>query len=138
MSRRPITTPLPALHGACAASMGLIPAPAAGPTTAGELDGELLALLTEAKRLCQEWQSAPMPTQPWTLAEIIAPNPWEPLIRQAAALPARTPEGMRAKAEAVRWWVLGDGMDACDRLHAPQEHLAVSLVNDLRSGGHEA
>jgi hypothetical protein len=46
-------------------------------------------------------------------------------------MPARTPEGMRAKAEAVRWWVLGDGMAACDRIHTPQERLAVSLVADL-------
>jgi hypothetical protein len=35
---------------------------------------------------------------------------------------------MRAKAEAARWWVLGN---VCDRIHTPQERLAVSLVADL-------
>ena len=134
MSRRHITTLLPALHGACAASMLLMAAPAAGPTKADELDGELLALLTEAKRLCQEWQTTPRLPQPPTMADFLAPNAWEPLILRACTLPARTPEGMRAKAEAVRWWVLGE-VTACDHLHAPQEHLAVSLVNDLLAVG---
>jgi len=137
MSRRSTTTTrTPAQDGACTASMVLMPAPAAGPVKADELDGELLALLTEAKRLCQEWQNAPRPKTP-TMADFLAPSPWDSLIKQAAAIPARTPDGMRAKAEAVRWWVLGS-MTACDHLHAPQEHLAISLVNDLLSRGHDA
>jgi hypothetical protein len=92
------------------------------------LDAELIALLDEARRLCREWQR-PL-SEPPTLAEIMAPKAWEDLIVQACALPTRTPGGMRAKAEALRWWVLGD-MTACDHLHAPQERLAVSLVADL-------
>jgi hypothetical protein len=96
-------------------------------------DGELIALLDEARRLCREWQR-PVSTPP-TYAEITARPPWDALIIQACAIPARTPEGMRAKAEAARWWVLGDSLSACDRIHTPQERLAVSLVADLLGRG---
>lgn len=60
MSRRPIAMAPPALHGASAASMMLMVAPAAGAAKADELGGELLALLAEAKRLCEEWQQVPL------------------------------------------------------------------------------
>jgi hypothetical protein len=128
MSRRTPTNRRAVLHGACAATLTMMAAPAAGPAKAAELDGELIALLDEARRLCREWQR-PL-SKPPTFAEIIARPPWDALIIQACALPARTPEGVRAKAEALRWWVLGE-MTACDHLHAPQERLAVSLVADL-------
>jgi hypothetical protein len=95
----------------------------------------LIALLDEARRLCREWQR--LASTPPTYAEITARPSWDALIIQACAIPARTPQGMHAKAEAVRWWVLGD-MTACDRLHAPQERLAVSLVADLLGQGDRA
>jgi hypothetical protein len=99
------------------------------------LDGELIALLDEARRLCREWQR-PTSTPP-TFAEITARPPWDALIIQACAIPARTAKGMRAKAEAVRAWVLADSLSACDRIHTPQERPAVSLVADLlgKEGG---
>jgi len=136
MSRRPTSTRRAALHGACAASLVLMAAPAAGPAKAAELDGDLISLLDEAKRLSQEWDATP--PDPPTLSAYLAPRPWDALILQACAIPARTPEGMRAKAEAVRWWVLGDGMTACNRHHVPQEHLAVSLAADLLGEGRRA
>jgi hypothetical protein len=131
------TGPRPPRHGLLAAVSALavpsIPALAAR-RSEPHPDAELIALLDEARRLCREWQAAPMPKAP-TLAEITAPKPWEALIVQACAIPARTPEGMRAKAEAARWWVLGDSLSACDRIHTPQERLAVSLVADLLGRG---
>jgi hypothetical protein len=115
------------LAGVAALAVPSIPALAAR-RSEPHPDAELIALLDEARRLCREWQR-PALTPP-TYAEITARPPWDALIIQACAIPARTPEGMRAKAEALRWWVLGD-MTACDHLHAPQERLAVSLVADL-------
>jgi hypothetical protein len=130
MSRRIPTHRRAVLHGACSATLTMMAAPAAaGSAKAAELDGELIALLDEARRLCREWQR-PTSTPP-TYTEITARPPWDALIVQACAIPARTPEGMRAKAEAAHWWVLGDGLSACDRIHTPQERLAVSLVTDL-------
>jgi len=95
-------------------------------------DAELIRLLAAAEAACRTWQYAD-PGKP-TLAELIAERPWTPMVRQAAAMPATTPEGVHAKAQAVRWWILGDDLQWPDHLHGPIELLAASLVKDLLGG----
>jgi hypothetical protein len=68
---------------------------------------------------------------PVIFAEHTAPDPGAALIVQACAIRARNAEGLRAKAEAARWWTLQGSMDLCSRFHVPQEWLAVSLADDL-------
>ncbi|MBP0446700.1 hypothetical protein J8J14_18140 [Roseomonas sp. SSH11] len=130
MIRRTTRSRRAVLNGACAATLVMMAAPAAGAAKAAELDGELIALLAEARRQWREWQPTPLGPNA-TLADLTTRPPWHALVIQAASMPARSPEGMRAKAEAVRWWVLGDHQTTCDRFHTPQEWLAASLVDDL-------
>ncbi|WP_458094750.1 hypothetical protein [Roseomonas sp. WA12] len=100
-----------------------------------ELDGALIALLADARRAseqhCAGLQARHNSGVPVSFAEHTAPDPGVALIVQACAIPARTAEGLRAKAEAARWWTLRGTMDLCSRFHVPQEWLAVSFADDL-------
>ncbi|MBP0445025.1 hypothetical protein J8J14_09555 [Roseomonas sp. SSH11] len=133
MTRRTPRNRRAVLRGACAATLTMMAASAAGAAKAAELDGELIALLDEARRLCREEDAQPLTAK--TFADFACRQPWQDLVERAARMPARTPEGLRAKAEAVRWWVLSDHRTACDRFNVPQEWLAVSLVEDLLGRG---
>jgi hypothetical protein len=133
MSRRVPTHRRAVLHGACAATLTFMAAPAAGAAKAAELDGELIALIQEGTRLLQE-PSPPMgPENPPTLAKIMGPKPWDAVLAEAARMPARTPEGLRAKAAAVAdMFALGDrrnGLPHWDR--NGQYLIAWSLLRDL-------
>jgi hypothetical protein len=130
MTRRTPTGRRAVLTGASCAAL-LLAAPEAGATKAVEQDGELIALLDEARRLCREWQR-PMSTPP-TLGEFLAPAPWEALMARAAAIPARTPEGVRRKAEAAADWLAGgDRAQGLIFLNRDGEALlAWSLLRDL-------
>ncbi|WP_458098162.1 hypothetical protein [Roseomonas sp. WA12] len=68
---------------------------------------------------------------PITAEDYLSPNPDIALVAQACKMPARTPEGVRAKAEAARWWVMRNSVDADDRFRPPQEWLAISRASDL-------
>jgi hypothetical protein len=85
-----------ALFGAPAALL-LLAAPASGATNARELDGELLAMCAEAMRLDLASETIDggdaidaMLTQ------------WGELADTIAVTPARTPEGLQAKATVIR------------------------------------
>jgi hypothetical protein len=134
MSRRTPTHRRAVLHGACAATLTMMTAPAAGPAKAAELDGELIALLDEARSAFTAWTTRPENPTP-TLEEVLERGPWEDMAKQAAIIPARTPEGMRAKAEAIRFFVL-ESSGNWERFHTPDQRLALSLAADLlgRSG----
>jgi hypothetical protein len=101
------------------AAMLLMGATEAGAAKAAELDGELIALCAEVERLNTEeagliWaDDAQNPRyktlgQPEALAALRAASArLQDVLEQIAAMPARTPEGLRAKAQAVHAFFFG-------------------------------
>jgi hypothetical protein len=107
-----------------------LPALASAPTPApAHSDGQLPALLNEDGAALAAWQDAPTDL----LAPPIGPKPWDAPLTAAAQLPARTPDGLCAKAEAAAdWLVLGDrgsGLPHCCR--NGEEQVTWSLLRDL-------
>ena len=101
-------------------AMLLLTAAEAGPAKAADLDGELLALCAEyvvwtradrAKRseMTLDEQQA---SNTASVAAMLSGDDHQAydkrLVQQIARLPARTPEGLRAKATAL-WWYYGGG-----------------------------
>ena len=95
-------------------AMMLLTAAEAGATKAAELDGELLDLCAEYVAWCQADRLAydVMTNEEREAAALISPVPWSDeaywtpgnvLMHEIAAIPARTPEGLRAKADVVAW-----------------------------------
>ena len=106
-------------------AMLVLAAAAAGQAKADELDGELLALCNEACDIHAnsvrieddyEAQGLPIPYEALIWPETAR---WHALCAEIAETPARTPEGMRAKAR-----VLAD-------VTALEEPLVASLCSDL-------
>ncbi|MBP0493994.1 hypothetical protein [Roseomonas indoligenes] len=130
MTRRAPPNRRALLSGASSAAL-LLAAPAAGSTKATELDGELIALLDEARetRLNPDAETvAYLNADP-----VFAVPPEEGMLALAAALPARTPEGLRRKAEAVADWLAG-GDRANGLIHLNRDGdalVAWSLLRDL-------
>ena len=60
-----------------------------------------------------------------TLAEILAPRPWDGLLIQAAETPAQTVEDLEAKAAHIREWLENQPPKP-----TPMERLALSFVED--------
>jgi hypothetical protein len=117
----------------------LLVAPAAGDAKAAELDGELLALCGEYVAMQRDERAC---VAAMTLDESRAfhaastsamfrdePAPDELLLQRIGRLPARTPEGVRAKARVLVWFYGGND----DRMpHAfRQDRVLVSLLGDL-------
>ena len=125
-------------------SMGallLLTAAEAGPTKAAELDGELLAMcaeyvtlerdertqreaMTEAERRAYD-RSRPLP---WS--DEARHTPDKLLVRSIAKLPARTPEGLRAKASVLRWYY-GGSDEECPFAWRPEDALLGSVLTDV-------
>ena len=125
MSRRAPTARRALLCGASASAL-LLAAPAAGTAKAAELDGDLIALLEEARALA----NAPRVTS--SLAPLFTRRPWEAALDAAARLPARTPEGLHRKAEAVAEWLAGDDWRTSTPWDCTGETaVAWSLLRDL-------
>ena len=112
-------------------AMLLLTAAEAGPAKAAELDGNLLALCNEAVALHEastDATDAIMATDPplarlqstaaWK-AVYARSATWHELCAEIADMPARTPEGLRAKAIVLR------------RVIALEEPLVASLCRDL-------
>ncbi len=123
------------LFGAGAALLLLVPA-AAGAAKADELDGELIRLCAEipgckATIDCYNRDSAS--DAEWEAAD----GRWDELVEQIIDTPARTPEGIRAKAAALRCSLhrhLRNSTNPDIGLtdHADEEDLlAWSLVHDI-------
>ena len=117
-------------------AMLLLTAAEAGPAKAAELDGELLACCAEALAIDREsdrlWDACPMDGEhpAWAAynAHVDATVPhWQDLVLQISATPARTPEGLRAKAAVARGAMPEDRIDDPD----PCERLALSLYRDV-------
>ncbi len=109
----------------------LLTAAEAGPAKAAELDGELLALCDEAVAL-HEGDVAIIDAMEAANLSLCGPrgktaweavyahsDTWRDLCEQIAALPARTPEGLVAKAKVLR------------RVVALEEPLVASLCRDV-------
>ena len=119
------------------ASMLLLVPSEAGANKAAELDGELIAACAEFGRLeaaydvaCRAEDRAPDGPAKDALLDQLDVLGDEQLAVYAAicAAPARTPEGLRAKAQALACWFAkaGDGVP-CNR----EDQLAWSLVRDV-------
>ncbi|ONG47976.1 hypothetical protein BKE38_22420 [Pseudoroseomonas deserti] len=91
------------------------------------LDAELLSLLAEAERL---WHADGWAPAGQTLAELLAPRPWEAVLCRAAKIPATTPAGLRAKARAVTM-LLTLPSGEVPQWAGPCEHLMLGLQRDL-------
>ena len=130
------------LLGGSAASLLLV-ASAAGEVKADELDGELI-------RLCQDYIAvvragraavAAMPLeqrrQHYTAASTAMikgeDSAQDILARRIGAIPARTPEGLRAKARALNWRWGGDDARPFGILDG--DPLLASLLGDVLGGG---
>jgi hypothetical protein len=80
-----------------AAALLLLAAPAAGPAKAQELDGDLLDLVAEFHDLHAELDRLAASDAPDDAYDAVNED-WLAVLEEAIALPARTPEGLRAKA----------------------------------------
>ena len=112
-------------------AMLLLTAAEAGPAKAAELDGELLALCDEAVALHEAGNAiydriertglthaSPEGAAAWN-SIYNGSATWRDLCAEIADMPARTPEGLRAKAVVLR------------RIVALEEPLVASLCRDL-------
>ena len=118
-----------------AAAMLLAGAFEAGASKAAELDGDIIeasrdyvALEAELARLCKLEGSVPEPERDGVLAQAaVVMDQQEGLRAVVATTPARTPEGLRAKAAALQAWMpaSADGTAAGD----DDDDLAWSLCN---------
>lgn len=124
------------LLGAFASMLLLVPSEA-GANKAAELDGELIAACAEFGRLedaydvaCRAEDRAPEGPEKDALLDQLDVLGDEQLAVYAAicVAPARTPEGLRAKAEALSCW-FQRGSDDTPCNHGDQ--LAWSLVRDV-------
>ena len=114
-------------------AMLLLTAVEAGTAKAAELDGELLACCAEALAIDREsdrlWATclalpdAAADDHPaWAAYDAhteTTRGPWHALARRIGELPARTPEGLRAKVAAARSAIPGgrrEDPEPCDRL----------------------
>jgi hypothetical protein len=104
----------------------------AAPTGTEGSDDALLYLLAETKRLWEEWSrhvpSAALP--------VPAARTWSEPMLKAAAMPAHTLEGIRAKAGILHIVIL-DGKAALGPWAHPDEFLALSLCRDIAQMTHE-
>ena len=87
------------------------------------MSGNLIANLQEAQRM--EVADAFRHRGQQTLAEILAPRPWDGLLIQAAETPAQTVEDLEAKAAHIREWLENQPPKP-----TPMERLALSFVED--------
>jgi hypothetical protein len=138
--------PLPATRRTLLGSMGaalLLVAPAAGEAKAkaAELDGELLAWCAAALAIDREsdrlWDAAvavganaPSDHPAWISYEAnedATLGRWHELLQVIGETPARTPEGLRAKAATARCAMPTERVDDA----APCDRLALSLYADM-------
>ncbi len=117
-------------------AMLLLTAAEAGPAKAAELDGELLACCAELQAADRDLAAAEADAS--VDVEDIGPfcDRRDTLVAAVTALPARTPEGLRCKAEALRATLAADVPGAqpngfWDEVAQPHERLAMSLCRDL-------
>ena len=121
-------------------AMLLLSAAEAGPAKAAELDGELLACCAEVLAIDREsdrlWSIiAAMPDDsadeaPHVAYEAFSDSTtprWSTLVARICTLPARTPEGLRAKAEVGRNAVPFERREEPD----PVDRLAWSVLGDI-------
>ncbi|MDT8330498.1 hypothetical protein RQ831_05485 [Roseomonas gilardii] len=87
------------------------------------MSGDLIAILQEARRM--EVADAFRHRGQQTLAEILAPRPWDGLLIQATETPAQTVEELEAKAAHIREWLENQPPKP-----TPMERLALSFVAD--------
>ena len=115
------------LFGTGAALLLLAPF-AVGQSKAAELDGDLLALcaLLEAQQ-AEVRRVADDPNDEDMIKLDAALDGWWETVDEITATPARTPEGVRAKAGAVRTAVVGTSGDACPSVKA----MLASLLTDM-------
>jgi hypothetical protein len=118
------------LVGAGAALLLLAPA-AIGTTKAAEIDGKLLRLCADLERWDRkrqqrdrEFQAGIDHTEEETDAVL---GPWWDAVDAIAATPARTPEGIRAKADAARRGIIGCFGDERQQVTV----LVASLLTDM-------
>ena len=124
------------LFGAMGALL-LLTAAEAGPAKAAELDGRLLALVArwepwERERLAVAALDGDDPALEARFDAYTAP--WHDLMYEIMDAPARTPEGIHAKARVLRA-LLANHEDFGSRHEpssaSPSEHFAWSLVSDI-------
>jgi hypothetical protein len=118
-------------------AMMLLTAAEAGQAKAAELDGDLLALCAEAGELDKETDRlydiftegvVGSPVESAAYAQLHAVNGrWHETIRAIAAMPARTPEGLRAKAAMTLAAMPQEQKDDPD----PFVLVAMSLFDDM-------
>lgn len=119
------------------AAMLLAGAFEAGATKAAEQDGDIIeasreyvALEAELGRLCSLEGGLPMSKRDDLFADMDVVHDQQDALRAVmAATPARTPEGLRAKAAALQAW-LPTNSDGTS-YYSDDDALAWSLCNDL-------
>ena len=128
------------LFGAMGALL-LLTATEAGAAKASELDGNLFADCAEAMAIDRESDrlfkhavavaaDAPGSHPAWVAHddfENANQSRWHDLVKQIAGTPARTPEGLRAKAAMARSAIHGESLDNPD----PMDVLAWSVFDDV-------
>jgi hypothetical protein len=120
-------------------AMLVLAAAAAGQAKAEELDGELLALCREFHANRQEIDAI------WDSYEEKPANNGDPRLNRdgdlcdrylyirekLAAMPARTPEGIRAKARVILYEFHGEDSEKYPGQYNPRGALVLSLARDL-------
>ena len=109
------------------AAMLLLGCAEAGEAKARELDGELLAACAHYRRLEAAYRATGAGE-----ADMVCPDGYDEAVWAVAELPARTPEGLQAKAEAIFAWHGGYERHEGDEDEiAPHEAMEWSLILDV-------
>jgi hypothetical protein len=102
-----------------------------GEAQANEPDGELLRLCARLERWDRErkrMNREDLDGHDYTDEELDAVlDPWWETVVEITETPARTPEGVRAKAGAVRMAIVGTSGDSCPQVTA----MVASLLSDM-------
>jgi hypothetical protein len=117
-------------------AMLVLAAAAAGQAKAQELDGELLAISQEFHENRIEidaiWDDEmPEDGTPEARRSSILIDRYEEIRERLAELPARTPEGIRAKARVILAEFVGEDGKEYPNSHDPRGALALSLARDV-------
>jgi hypothetical protein len=121
------------MFGASAAML-VLGAAAAGPGKAAELDGRLLDLVVQLEAVQTRIDCLPVNLDLDDELASLQDEFW-PIAEEIAAIAARTPEGMQAKARAVRLvWLAVDTPPDEDDCDMPKR-LTFGLVRDMLGEG---
>jgi hypothetical protein len=116
------------------AGLLLLTAPSFGGAKAAEHDGQLLALAAELQALDERIAGFDhdAPGNTWEAFEALQGEYWE-VFEKLDGIPARTPEGIQAKARVARSLIAGGGIDRESATGRHIEGLLADLLGEVQA-----